>query len=57
MVTRKEIEFNNEWIQKFPELFSRHLAKWHNDCKMDGMVNFTMDLNRPGFITYIATKG
>jgi hypothetical protein len=55
-VARLEVEFNDGWIQKYPNLFSRSLLRWHQDCQKHGLANRKVLRGYPckGFTTYVA---
>lgn len=54
--SKVEIEYNINWIRKYPDIFAKSLSKWHNKCLKEGLEEFGMCDNGNGTITYVARQ-
>lgn len=54
-VSRREVEFNEKWIQKNLDLFSKSLSRFFRECEEDGL-KFVGRFTQHGTVTYVAER-
>lgn len=54
--TRIDTEVSMAWIVNHPDFYVKAMETFYKNANELGLIKFTFDMSRPGFIMYIAEQ-